>query len=340
MKAVKYIFILILILFIGGAVYFSIKDGKYDITKSESIDAPPSLIFDQIKDFKQWSNWYPLLKDKEVSAIMGKQTQGIDANYSFTSPNGTGTMTITSIEPDKSITFNMIYENGMTSSNSEVVMNLEPIENGTQLTWNIKGEQGLLDKVISEIFGFYIETEITPDYEKGLKNIEAVITKNMDIYTTNIDGIIETGGGYFLYMSTSSNKENLPDLMAQMLQNIMSYMQRNQIDLYGMPRIIYEKNDPLSKDVIFSAAIPVQNREITETDSKVLCSYQEPSKAVKVTLKGAYKNLPEAWRKGEEFIDQNGLLKSDAAPYEIYKIDPKLVVNPAEYLTEIYISIQ
>lgn len=340
MKAVKYIFILLLILIIGGAVYFSIKDGKYDITRTQTIQAPPSLIFDQIKDFKQWKNWNPWLEDEEISTTMGKQTQGVDGNYSFTDEYGNGKMTITSVQPDTSITMNMFYDNGMTSSNSEVKMYLEKMENGTQITWNIKGEQGLLDKAMGAIFGFDMEEEIAPKYESGLKNLQAVVTKSMAIYSSNVDGIIETGGGYFLYMSTSSNKENIPDLMAQMLQNIMSYMRRNQIDMYGMPRIIYEKNDPLSDNVIFSAAIPVQNREITATDSNVLCSYQEPSKAVKVTLKGAYSNLPEAWKKGEEFIAQNGLVKSAAAPYEVYKTDPILTPNPADYLTEIYIPIQ
>lgn len=339
MKAIKYIFILLLIMIIGGAVYFSIKDGKYDITRSENIEAPPSLIFNQIKDFNQWNNWNPWFLDQEISTTMDSQTQGVDGNFTFVGPNGSGTMTISNVEPNDSITMNMVYDNGITTSSSEVTMSLKPADNLTQLTWNIKGEQALLDKVMSTIFGFKMEHEIAPKYEKGLKKLAAVVTDNMAVYSSNVDGIIETGGGYFLYMSTSSNKENFPNLMAQMLQNIMSYMRRNQIDMYGMPRIIYEKNDPWSQNIIFSAAIPVQNREITEVDSNVLCSYQEPSKAVKVTLKGAYKNLPEAWQKGEEFIKQNGLIKSEAAPYEIYKTDPTLTPNPAEYLTEIYIPI-
>lgn len=340
MKAVKYIFILLLILIIGSAVYFSIKDGKYNITRTENIEAPASLLFDQIKDFNKWSNWNPQFTNEEVSTTMGNQTQGVDGSYSFIDANGNGTVTITGIEPDKFITMNLIYESGLVTSNSNLTMSLEPTEGGTMLSWNIKGEQELLEKATTAIFGNQKEEEIVSNYEQGLKNIGDVVKKNMTVYSTNVDGIIETGGGYFLYMSTSSSKENLPDLMGQMLQNIKSYMQRNQIESYGMPRVIYEKNDPLSKNLIFSAAIPVQNREITETDSNVLCSYREPSKAVKITLKGDYKNLPEAWRKGEEFIAQNGLEKSKAAPYEVYKTDPLLTDNPASYITEIYIPIQ
>jgi effector-binding domain-containing protein len=340
MKAFKYIFILLLIVVVGGAVYFSVKDGTYDITKTQYIEAPPSLIFDEIKDFKQWNNWNPWLNDEEVSSTMGIQTQGVDGHYSFTDAQGTGKMTITGIELNKSLTIHMFYDNGMTSSNSEIVMGLEQIENGTQITWNIKGEQGLLDKAISTILRTDKEEIIADNYKKGLVAIKGIVLNSMTVQSSYVDGIVETGGGYFLFMSSSSKKENLPELKSQMLQTIRSYMQRNQIDMYGVARVIYEKKDAISNNVIFSTAIPVQNREITALESTVLCSYQEPGKAVKITLKGAYNNLEEAWRKGEGFIAQNGLVKSEEAPYEIYKTNPMLTPNPANYLTEIYLPIQ
>lgn len=340
MKAFKYIFILILIVIIGGAIYFSLKDGKYDITESRIIAAPPSLIYDQLADFKEWDNWNPWLEDEEITSTMGTQTKGVDGNYSFTDPYGNGKMTITGIEPNKYVAMNMFYDNGMTSSNSDVIMDLERVENGTKVTWNIKGEQGLLDKVMTTVLGFNMEDEIKPKYTAGLENLDNYVNNQMSVHQVHVDGIIETGGGYFLYMSSSTKREKLQIVKSQMLQNIMSYMNRNNIDMYGMPRVVYEKIDPTNNSVLFSAALPVENREITATNSNILSSYQEPGKAVKITLNGAYSNLAEAWRKGEEFISQNGLVKAIASPYEIYKTDPMLTPNPADYRTEIYIPIE
>ncbi|MEO9952915.1 SRPBCC family protein [Nonlabens sp.] len=340
MKAFKYIFILLLIAVIGGAIYFSLKDGKYDITESRVIAAPPSLIYEQLADFKEWDNWNPWLEDEEITSTMGTQTKGVDGNYSFTDPYGNGKMTITGIEPDKYVAMNMFYDNGMTSSNSDVKMDLERVENGTKVTWNIKGEQGLLDKVMTTVLGFNMEDEIKPKYTAGLENLDNYVNNQMSVHQVHVDGIIETGGGYFLYMSSSSKRDKLQIVKSQMLQNIMSYMNRNNIDMYGMPRVVYEKIDPTNNSVLFSAAIPVQNREITATNSNILSSYQEPGKAVKITLNGAYSNLDEAWKKGEEFISKNGLVKAIASPYEIYKTDPMLTPNPADYRTEIYIPIE
>lgn len=340
MKIFKYIFILLLIIIIGGSIFFSLKDGSYDITEKRTIDAPAEVIYEQIEDFKQWDNWNPWLEDENITSTMGTQTRGVDGYYTFTDDNGNGKMTIKGLDPNTSVLMDMYYDNGMTDSTSEVTMNLNEVENGTEVVWNIKGEQGLLDKVMSAVFGFNMEEEISPKYEQGLKNLEQVVKEKMNVYSINVDGIIETGGGYFLYMSTSSKLNNVAQLKSQMLQNIMSYMQRNNIDLYGMPKIIYETIDPSNNSTIFSAAVPVQNREITATGSNILSSYQEPTKAVKVTLKGAYEHLNEAWKKGEEFIAQNGLLRSDLPVYEIYKTDPDLTANPANYLTEIYFPIQ
>ncbi len=340
MKVFKYIIILFLIIIIGGSIYFSLKDGSYNITEKRTIAAPPEVLYEQIEDFSQWENWNPWLEEENVTSTMGTQTKGVDAYYTFTDEYGKGKMTIKGIEPNSSILMDMYYDNSMTTSNSNVTMKLNEVENGTEVIWNIQGEQGLLDKIIAAAFGFKMEEEIQPKYEKGLENLEKVAKEKMNLYTINVDGIIEAGGGYFLYMSSSSKLANVAQLKTQMLQNIMSYMQRNNIDLYGMPRVIYETIDQANNSTIFSAAVPVQNREITATGSNILSSYREPTKTVKITLKGSYDHINEAWKKGEEFIAQNGLIRSELPIYEIYKTNPELTPNPANYLTEIYIPIQ
>ncbi|WP_124979707.1 SRPBCC family protein [Nonlabens xiamenensis] len=340
MKALKYILLLLLILIIGGAIYFALLDGTYDITETKVIDAPPSLVYEEIEDFKNWENWNGWLDKEDVELTLGQQTSGVDAYFTFEDEHGDGKMVITGLDPNKRVSMDMTYDSGLAVSNSDVTMVLEPVEQGTQITWNIKGEQGLIEKAVGKVFGIDMEEEIRPMYTQSLNQLDAHLQKEMAIYSTNVDGIIQTGGGYYLYMSSSANMDNFSAIMGQMLQNIMAYMQRNNIDMYGMPMSIYEKFDPTNNSVIFSAAIPVKDRVITETDSNVLCSYREPGKAVKVTLKGSYEHLQEAWNQGQNFIQQNGLQEAEAPPYEIYKTDPSLTPNPANFLTEVYLPIQ
>jgi effector-binding domain-containing protein len=341
MKAIKYIFILILIFIVGGAIFFSLKNGKYTVTQSIVIEAPAPVVYQQIEDFKSWQNWNMQFKENnETSTVLGSQTKGVDAFYKFTDADGEGKISTTGIEENKFMHLERTYKQWFASSTSQESISLLTVEYGTQVTWQMNGEFGLVEKAYNSIFNNKMTVKIDEQYQQGLKNLDQVVIESMNVHTTNVDGIIETGGGYFLYMSTSAKRENFQDLRSQMLQNINSYMERGKIENYGLPRIIYENRDPSADYLFFSVAVPVQNKEITEIDSNVLYSYQEPGKAVKITLNGAYRHLQEARDKGEEFILKNGLIKSVAPPYEIYKTNPKKTPNPADYRTEIYIPIQ
>ncbi|MGJ8684432.1 MAG: SRPBCC family protein [Nonlabens sp.] len=339
MKVLKYLFLLILITFIGGAVFFSLKDGSYSITEKKTIQAHPSVVYEQLADFKNWQNWNPWSSSPDVTNTLGEQTTGIDGNYSFTDEYGNGSMTFTELNPDKSIQAQMNYHTSLTNSESIVSMTLNPVENGTEVVWNIKGEDGLKNKVMNFIFGLDLENEIRPMYQKGLANLEEYVSASMKKYEISNPGLVDYGGGYILYKSKSSNMANFSKEMGTMLQDIMKYMKEENISMFGMPMSIYEKMDISNNSVIFSTAVPVRDRVIPAADSSVLCTYIEPTRAVKITLTGTYDHLQEAWKKGEIFLAQQGYIPSKQPPFEIYKTDPALTPNPANNVTEIYFPI-
>ncbi len=79
---------------------------------------------------------------------------------------------------------------------------------------------------------------------------------------------------------------------------------------------------------------------IVAEESNILNGYIEKTRAVKVTLKGDYTNLDEAWKAAMTYLKDNNLEQSDQHPFEIYLNDPGDTPNPANYLTEIYIPIK
>ncbi|KQC33923.1 polyketide_cyc2 multi-domain protein [Nonlabens sp. YIK11] len=339
MKALKYIFILLLVVIIAGAVYFSLQDGRYDVSRTAIIEAPKSLVYEQLSDFKKWENWDAYQDQEDINVTYSDQTAGVDGSYSFTDENGTGTVTITRLDPNKSMEMEMVYEHSLGTSKATIDYQIVEVENGSKVTMRAQGDQSLVEKVYTKITGTDMEQELGDMYDESLANLNTYLQKEMDEYTISPDGLIDYGGGYYLYMSTSSRLDNFSKLQSQILQKIRSYMQANNIDSYGAPMVIYEKFDETRENVIFSAGIPVKDRVITAVNSTILCGFQEPGRAVKVTLKGAYKYLPEAWQVGEGFITVNGLERSEQPPFEFYKTDSYKVVNPAEYLTEIYLPV-
>lgn len=339
MKALKYIFILLLVAIIAGAVYFSLQDGKYEVKRSALVEAPPSLVFNQISDFENWDNWNTLIQGSEVNVQLNEQTTGVDTQFSFTDEDGTGTVTITSLEPNNSISMETVYEHGLSTSRATTVYNLVQTEKGTEVSITRTGEKGLLEKAYATLIGENIDQVVGSIYEESLKNLNKYLIAEMKKYTINVDGLIDYSGGYYLYMSSSANLNNISKLQTQMLRSIHSFMNDNKIDSYGADMLIYEKFDEQASSAIFSAAVPVRDRIITAEDSRILVGLMEPQSAIKITLKGAYENLAEAWAKGAEYIRANGLQTSDKPPFEVYKTDPSQIDNPANYITEIYLPV-
>jgi effector-binding domain-containing protein len=339
MKAIKYFFILLLVVIIASAVYFSLQDGHYEVERSGIVNAPPSLIYNQIADFDNWNHWNAYNQQNDVNVQLNDQTAGVDSSYSFTDEYGSGTVTITSLDPLKSIAMAMVYEHNLGSSLAQITYKLVQVENGTQVTMNTAGDLQLIDKVLTTIMSIDMDKELGSLYEQSLTNLNTYLENEMELYTANVDGRIDYSGGYYLYMSSSSSLKNLPQLQTQMLQSIHSFMDANSIDSYGADMVIYEKFDEEGENAILSAAVPVKDRVVTAANSTILVGLMEPQSAIKITLKGSYENLREAWKKGEEYIRINGLQRSEQPPFEVYKTNPYKVDNPANYITEIYFPV-
>lgn len=177
-------------------------------------------------------------------------------------------------------------------------------------------------------------------FEKGLVRMESLVEETMNQYEIKVEGIKEFGGGFYLYTTAASKITELGDKMAGMMGKVADFAAQNNIVTTGMPFTIYSDWDVLNGNTIFSTALPIQERIII-TEGDVLCGYMESLSALKITLKGNYSHLSEAYQKGETYIAQNRLVKDPSKQFfEIYANDPGDFPNPADWKTEIYIPIQ
>ena len=78
MKLLKYLFFLLLIVLIGGAVYFGTKDGSFDVSETKTINAPVSMLYANVNDFKNWQEWGPWMEeDPEYENNYAEKTEGV-----------------------------------------------------------------------------------------------------------------------------------------------------------------------------------------------------------------------------------------------------------------------
>lgn len=346
MKIFKYLLFLILILLIGGAIYFGTKDGNFAVTETKVMNAPSELVYDQVKDFKNWKNWGPWMQvDPNIKLNYAEKTEGEGASYSWTSDHmevGNGSMETTKVIPMKEMEQKILFHTPLGDSKSDVFWRFEDTETPgqTKVSWGMKGKQTFLEKVFMSFQDTDMETGISEMFQNGLTNLDSLVSKEMKKFSINVDGVTYHGGGYYMYVTTATRKNEIGEKMGAMLGQVSAYMEENKLAMSGMPFTIYNEIDELNGTMIFSACIPVKERVITPSGSPVLCGYMKPQTTLKTTLKGNYEHLEKAYATAMEYIATNKLVMPPAAKmFEIYSTDPGLVPNPADWITEIYIPI-
>ena len=339
MKALKYILLLLLILAIGFAIYIAVQPNSYSVTRTRTIDAPQAVVYNNVIDFKNWEDWSSWVeKDPEIEITLPQQTKGVGGSYSWEDEDGVGTMKTVGANPYSSIKQKMKFAD---YPSADVTWSFEPTDDGsTEVTWTIAGDDLPFDfKIFATLMGG-MEKQIGPYYERGLENLDSVITTQMKIYDINVEGVTQHSGGYYLYSTTSCKLSDFQAVMQEEFPKVGAYAISNNITFAGAPFVLYEKWDEANNAVIFSTCIPTNSR-IISNEPQILTGQLESFKAVKTVLMGDYQNLREAWDKTMNYIETNDLeIPKDAAMLEVYPTDPAQKPNPADWKTEIYIQVE
>lgn len=337
MKTLKYILALVAIFIIGSSIYIALLDENYDIKQTKKINIPAEIIFENINDFKNWQHWGPWYElDPTIIASFPEVTSGVGAAYNWTGKDGNGAMKTLSLIENKELIQQIDFETG---SKPEVYWTLNELENGTEITWGMRGKNSFSEKAYWLTQGG-IEKNMLPMYQRGLELLEIYMTKEMEKHSINYKGIVEYGGGFYLSITITCKNEEAPQKTEEMFQNIGEYMKLNEIYSSGKPFTLNHSIDLERKTVTFSACIPV-NEKIEIKDVLIDCNYLKPQRAFKINFKGSYEFLPASWPVFYKTLNEQGYAPiKKGYSVEIGTINPNDTPNPADWLTEIYIPIQ
>lgn len=344
MKFLKYLFFLILILFVGVALYFGTQDGDYSITETRIIDAPAEVVFEQVNDFRNWEEWGSWMNDSSAKINYPEKTSGVDASYSWTSDDsGDGAMQTLRSEPDSLLVQKIVFNGSLDDEGSTVTWRFEPQESGTKtkVSWNMEGSLSLFEKMYFATQDETLEESVSAMYAESLKNLDSVIIKKMNVYSIEVDGITQYSGGFYLHNTIAAKQTEIGDKTTPMIQLIYNFMETNNIPSHGPPFVLYRDWDELNQTAIFSVGIPTSDRVILPDGSPVASGYIPTTTAIKTTLNGRHTYLSKAWEETEGYIQNNGFVKSEANnPFEVYVRSLPQEKNPANWVTEIYIPVE
>ncbi|MDP3353478.1 MAG: AraC family transcriptional regulator, partial [Flavobacteriaceae bacterium] len=93
MKILKYILFLLLIAFVGGALYLATIDGNYEVKRTRLVKAPLEVAFEVVNDYKTWEYWGPWNEtDSTIVYTFPEKTVGAGATFSWKASSGDGNM--------------------------------------------------------------------------------------------------------------------------------------------------------------------------------------------------------------------------------------------------------
>ena len=340
MKALKYIFFLILITIIALAIYIAVQPSEFSVTRTRTINAPAAVIYKNVNDFKNWKSWSSWAeKNPDMKITLPELTQGEGSSYTWEDKDGIGTMTTIETNTNKSIEQVMQFAD---FPSSDVSWKFKPNADGsTDVSWNITGKDLPFGFKAFTAFMGGMEKQIGPEYERSLEKLDSIVLLGMKKYSIVVaKETTQHSGGYYIYNTAATTLDDFKTKVATMLPAVVTYAQKNNITMAGAPYVLYHKYDEENNAVMFSCCVPTTARVIT-TGGTILTGQLAPFKAVKTTLNGDYSNLKEAWEKATKSIKTSGLEQDENGPnIEAYLNTPINTPNPADLKTEIYIAVK
>ncbi|MGB6277398.1 MAG: SRPBCC family protein, partial [Rhodococcus sp. (in: high G+C Gram-positive bacteria)] len=147
------------------------------VERSAVVRADAASVHALIDDFHQWVKWSPYEGvDPDLKRTYTGPDAGVGASYAWSGNRkaGAGTMTITESIPQRRIVLDLAFTKPFENRNVTTFL-LEPVADGTRVTWRMSGKQNKLFALIGKVFS--MDKLVGPDFEKGLRQLATVAEK-------------------------------------------------------------------------------------------------------------------------------------------------------------------
>lgn len=172
----KKIFIGAVVLVAALLAFAATRPDSFQVKRAATIKAAPEKIQAQLQDFSNWTAWSPWEhRDPAMKRKLAGAPSGKGAIYSWEGNGevGQGRMEITDVAPGH-VVIALDFVKPLETHNT-VHFWLEPVGDGTRVTWTMDGPSPYISKVMGIVMD--MERMIGRDFEAGLASLKAVAEK-------------------------------------------------------------------------------------------------------------------------------------------------------------------
>jgi effector-binding domain-containing protein len=292
-------------------VFVATQQSDYKVMRSKEIKVTKDIVYNLVSDSASLIDWNPWQKDeadfKNIKLAFG----------------------------------DTIMQNiSVSGEKNESFMRFQKTKKGTLISWELKGRLDFNLKLRSVLQGG-VENVLGDKLEEGLNNIDTYLVKELSTYKIKIHGLVNKQATNYIQQIDTCSFADFQKVSKTMLQNMIAFVEKNDIAIIGSPFITHQTWDKKAKTTIFSMCVPVEEEILTTSGSEISGGHFDEFLAVKTTLTGDYSHNIEAWNKTINYINKKKLIKdTEGLNIEVYKISLPKERKPSKWVTEIYIPVK
>lgn len=169
MKILKYALLVIGIVIVMVLIAALFIPNEYQVSRTVSINAPESVVMDQVKSLKKMNEWSPFTeRDPDMQIIYGGTEGQVGSSSTWKSEEmGEGSQTITKLTDDR-VETELNFKKPM---EGHAISYFQTAAEGKMVkaTWGMEGR----NPYPFNIMCLFMENMIGKDYEKGLAKLKA-----------------------------------------------------------------------------------------------------------------------------------------------------------------------
>jgi len=176
MKFVKIVLIILAVLTGIIAIGAEFLPNTYTVSRSTTIKAPDSVVYQNVVDFHNFLKWNPWSRMEPTAIVTISGDSGSPGHlYQWAGKElGIGHMEIQEVKAYSDAEIKLTFEEPF-ESDAQNHFTFERVKGGTKVTWTMKDQS---DATLDKWMYLTMDNMMGKDFESGLKNLKEMSEKN------------------------------------------------------------------------------------------------------------------------------------------------------------------
>ncbi|WP_019039029.1 hypothetical protein [Psychroflexus tropicus] len=342
MKFFKYLFFLLVLIFVVGSLYIatiSIPDQE-NFTFETPVNA--KLFSSKVQDLSTYETWFDFpqesISEQRLSNVESPKNTTLSwQNEKFESINFQNR----SLTED-SLIQRLRLKTWLSSSEFDMTWKFITTDANSRIEISIESEASFWQKTELVLTGTSHLEQLKKALSKSLSKLEQSIIKEIAIYNITPIGKVETGGFYILHATSAArlNFKNILKKSQPVFKSIEQFINEQNFNASKDRIILFENLYENSESIIFSSGIGMESQVAIPASFEVLSKPVRKSIYFKTQLTGDYLNLKELLAISKSTLEDRELTINTALkPFLEFEVDESQTINPSKWVTNFYIPV-